>query len=168
MYREVLLAHNEQPHHFYALPQPTHAAHGHNPLCGDEITVHLRIESDRIKEISFTRQGCAICKASASLMTLRLEGLSVTDAEKDAQGILKWLNDATAEQPDNLGELEALLGVRKFPMRIKCATLAWHAFLKALNNPTSDGGGGSTCGCCGNGSASDGDKHTNGSCGCGA
>ena len=167
MYREVLLAHNEQPHHFYALSQPTHAAHGHNPLCGDEITVHLRIESDRIKEISFTGQGCAICKASASLMTLRLEGLSVTDAEKDAQGILKWLNDATAEQPDNLGELEALLGVRKFPMRIKCATLAWHAFLKAPNNPTSDGGGGSTCGCCGNGSAADG-KHLNDGCGCGS
>ena len=167
MYREVLLAHNEQPHHFYALSQPTHAAHGHNPLCGDEITVHLRIESDRIKEISFTGQGCAICKASASLMTLRLEGLSVTDAEKDAQGILAWLNDAAREQPTNLGELEALLGVRKFPMRIKCATLAWHAFLKALNNPTSDGGGGSTCGCCGNGSTPDG-KHLNDGCGCGS
>ena len=166
MYREVLLAHNEQPHHFYALPKPTHAAHGHNPLCGDEITVHLRIESDRIKEISFTGQGCAICKASASLMTLSLEGLSVTDAEKDAQGILKWLNDATAEQPDNLGELEALLGVRKFPMRIKCATLAWHAVLKALNQPAiSDKHEGSACGCCGEGSGS---KHPNGSCGCGS
>lgn len=166
MYREVLLAHNEQPHHFYALSQPTHAAHGHNPLCGDEITVHLRIDGNRIKEISFTGQGCAICKASASLMTLRLEGLSVTDAEKDAQGVLAWLNDAAAEQPDNLGELEALLGVRKFPMRIKCATLAWHAFLKALNQPAgSDKHEGSACGCCGERS---GGKQPNGSCGCGS
>lgn len=165
MYRDVLLAHNEQPHHFYALPKPTHAAHGHNPLCGDEITVHLRIEGNQIKEISFTGQGCAICKASASLMTLRLEGQTAADAEKDAQGVLAWLNDASAEQPSNLGELEALIGVRKFPMRIKCATLAWHAFLKALNQPaTSDKHEGSACGCCGEGSGS---KHPNGSCGCG-
>ena len=167
MYREVLLAHNEQPHHFYALPNPTHTSYGHNPLCGDEITVHLRIEGDQVNEISFTGQGCAICKASASLMTLRLEGLSVTDAEKDAQNVLKWLNDASAEQPENLGELEALLGVRKFPMRVKCATLAWHAFLKALNRPmTSDTHEGSACGCCGgNGS---GGKQLNGGCGCGS
>ena len=169
IYRETLLAHNEQPHHFYALLHPTHQSDGHNPLCGDEITVYLRIEGDRIKEISFTGQGCAICKASASLMTLRLEGLSVTDAEKDAQGVLQWLNDATATQPDNLGELEALFGVRKFPMRIKCATLAWHAFLKALTRPiTSDTHEGSACGCCGNGSSSDNGKYTNGSCGCGS
>ena len=171
MYREVLLAHNEQPHHFYALSQPTHVAHGHNPLCGDEITVHLRIDGNRIKEISFMGQGCAICKASASLMTLRLEGQETTDAEKDAQGVLAWLNDAAAEQPDHLGELEALLGVRKFPMRIKCATLAWHAFLKALNQPAGSDGSESSasCGCCGgNGSASDGNKRANGSCGCGS
>jgi nitrogen fixation NifU-like protein len=169
IYRETLLAHNEQPHNFRALSHPTHQSDGHNPLCGDEITVYLRIEGERIKEISFTGQGCAICKASASLMTLRLEGLSVTDAEKDAQGILAWLNDATATQPDNLGELEALLGVRKFPMRIKCATLAWHAFLKALTRPATsdiDNGNSASCGCCcGNGSTSD---DANGSCGCGS
>ena len=169
MYREVLLTHNDQPHHFYALTNPTHAAHGHNPLCGDEITVHLRIDGNRIKEISFTGQGCAICKASASLMTLRLEGQETTDAEKDAQGVLAWLNDATAEQPENLGELEALLGVRKFPMRIKCATLAWHAFVKALNQPTTpDKHEGSDCGCCDGNGSSNGDGCSGGSCGCGS
>ena len=170
MYRDVLLAHNEQPHHFYALPKPTHAAHGHNPLCGDEITVHLRIEGNQIKEISFTGQGCAICKASASLMTLRLEGQTAADAEKDAQGVLAWLNDASAEQPSNLGELEALIGVRKFPMRIKCATLAWHAFLKALNQPAisdTNKESSASCGCCGNGSTPNG-KHFNDGCGCGS
>lgn len=169
IYREALLAHNEQPHNFHALSHPTHQSDGHNPLCGDEITVYLRAEDDRIKEISFTGQGCAICKASASLMTLRLEDQTTADAEKDAQKVLKWLNDATAEQPNNLGELEALLGVRKFPMRIKCATLAWHAFLKALNQPaicdTHEGG---ACGCCGgDGNVFDG-KHLNGGCGCGS
>ncbi len=170
IYRETLLAHNEQPHNFHALPHPTHQSDGHNPLCGDEITVYLRIEDGKIKEISFTGQGCAICKASASLMTLRLEGQTTADAEKDAQKILKWLNDATAEQPENLGELEALLGVRKFPMRIKCATLAWHAFLKALNQPTGSdisNGSATSCGCCCNESASDG-GHSNGNCGCGS
>lgn len=168
IYRETLLAHNEQPHNFYAPSHPTHQSDGHNPLCGDEITVYLRIENDRIKEISFTGQGCAICKASASLMTLRLEGQTTANAEEDAQNVLAWLNNATAGQPDNLGELEALLGVRKFPMRIKCATLAWHAFLKALSRPiTSDQRKGSACGCCGNGNTSDG-KHMNGSCRCGS
>ena len=170
IYRETLLAHNEQPHNFHALSHPTHQSDGHNPLCGDEITVYLRIENDRIKEISFTGQGCAICKASASLMTLRLEGQTTADAEKDAQKILKWLNDATAEQPENLGELEALLGVRKFPMRVKCATLAWHAFLKALNQPAGSDAGkesSASCGCCSNGSTSDG-KYPNGGCGCGS
>ena len=170
IYRETLLAHNEQPHNFHALPHPTHQSNGHNPLCGDEITVYLRIEGERIKEISFTGQGCAICKASASLMTLRLEGQTTADAEKDARGVLQWLNDATATQPDNLGELEALLGVRKFPMRVKCATLAWHAFLKALNQPATsdtDKESSPSCGCCGNESAFD-NTHTNGSCGCGS
>lgn len=169
IYRETLLAHNEQPHNFHALPHPTHQSDGHNPLCGDEITVYLRIEGNRIKEISFTGQGCAICKASASLMTLRLKGQTTANAEEDAQGILAWLNDATAKQPDNLGELEALLGVRKFPMRVKCATLAWHAFLKALTRPATsdtDNGNSASCGCCGgNGSTSD---DADGSCGCGS
>ena len=170
IYRETLLAHNDQPHHFYALSHPTHQSDGHNPLCGDEITVYLQIEGDRIKELSFTGQGCAICKASASLMTLRLEGQTTANAEKDAQGILAWLNDAATEQPTNLGELEALLGVRKFPMRIKCATLAWHAFLKALNQPATsdtDKESSPSCGCCGNESAFD-NTHTNGSCECGS
>ena len=169
MYREVLLAHNEQPHHFYPLSQPTHTAYGHNPLCGDEITVYVRTEENRVKGLPFTEQTCAVCKASASLMTVRLEGQNIADAEKDAQAVLEWLNNATAEAPKDLGELEALLGVRKFPMRIKCATLAWHAFLKALNQPTgSDEAKGSACGCCGGRNTSDNCGHPDGCCGCGA
>ena len=167
MYREVLLAHNEQPHHFYALPKPTHMAHGRNPLCGDEITVYIQTEADKIKNVSFTGQGCAVCRASASLMTLRLEGQTATEAERDVRCVLTWLNDTTAEPPPNLGELEALLGVRKFPMRIKCATLAWHAFLKALKQPVLPNGSVQNacgCGCCGGGDTFDSDKHPGGSC----
>jgi nitrogen fixation NifU-like protein len=151
IYRDVLLAHNEQPHNFYAMPNPTHIANGHNPLCGDEITVYLQMEAGNIKNISFTGQGCAVCKASASLMTLRLEGKQAVEAESDAQCVLMWLKDILATQPINLGQLEALIGVRNFPMRIKCATLAWHAFLNALQHPhQSSDQCSNTCACCRN------------------
>lgn len=163
IYRETLLAHNERPNHFYALQHPTHRSDGRNPLCGDEVTAYLQVENNIVKDVSFTGQGCAVCKASASLMTSRLPGKSVSEAEADAKSVLAWLKDASAEPPSDLGELEALTGVRKFPMRLKCATLAWHAFLKALNQPSnSDAGKGNACGCCGGKNTSDGGKMPNG------
>lgn len=152
MYQETLLAHNEQPHHFYALPHPAYQAQGKNPLCGDEVTVYVQIENDILQTISFTGQGCAICKASASLMTARLEGKTTAHAKEEAEQILQWLTDASTPSPSDLGELEALQGVRKFLMRIKCATLAWHTFLKACNTSAS-----STCAC---------QKNSAHSCGC--
>lgn len=152
MYQETLLAHNEQPHHFYALSHPSHQAQGKNPLCGDEITVYMQIENDILRTISFTGQGCAICKASASLMTARLEGKTIVQAKEEAERILAWLTDAFFPCPKDLGELEALQGVRNFPMRLKCATLAWHTFQKACDTPVS-----SVCAC---------QKNSSHSCGC--
>lgn len=137
IYQEVLLAHNENPNNFFKLENPSHQSHGNNPLCGDEISVFLKIKDNRIEAISFTGEGCAICKASASLMTAALEGMQESEAEKKAKNFIELLSNNQIPIPENLGEMEALLGVRKFPARLKCATLAWHTFLKALNNTES-------------------------------
>ena len=134
IYQEVLLAHNENPNNFFKLENPSNQSHGNNPLCGDEISVFLNIKDDKIDEISFTGEGCAICKASASLMTIALKGLSIAKAAKKAEAFIELLSNDQIPIPKDLGEMEALLGVRKFPARLKCATLAWHTFLKALNN----------------------------------
>ena len=134
IYQEVLLAHNENPNNFFKLENPSNQAHGNNPLCGDEISIFLNIKENKIEEISFTGEGCAICKASASLMTIALKGMSTTDAEKKANAFIELLSNDKIPIPSDLGEMEALLGVRKFPARLKCATLAWHTFLKALHN----------------------------------
>lgn len=133
IYQEVLLAHNEHPNCFCSLNDANRQAEGKNPLCGDEITVYIRIKGDKVDTVTFTGQGCAICKASASIMTEALTGKTLEEAQKEAEAFIALLNDETLPIPDNLGEREALLGVRKFPARLKCATLAWHTFLKALS-----------------------------------
>ena len=136
LYREVLLAHNEKPYHFGPLEHPTHQANANNPLCGDEVVVYLQVAENAVKTLTFTGQSCAICRASASLMMKYLEGKSVADAEAAVQHVLDWLNDPNVSLAlSDAGELQALAGVRKFPMRIKCATLAWHAFSQALQQP---------------------------------
>lgn len=147
IYQEVLLAHNEHPNNFFELPNASSKAHGHNPLCGDEISIFLELDGNTLKQISFTGQGCAICKSSASLMTEYLKGKSVDVAKKDALAFIELLNDPEKNVPENLGELEALLGVRKFPARLKCATLAWHTFLKALDNPEDGNASSTSCAC---------------------
>lgn len=147
IYQEVLLAHNEHPNNFFELPNASSKAHGHNPLCGDEISIFLELDGNTLKQISFTGQGCAICKSSASLMTEYLKGKSVDVAKKDALAFIELLNDPEKAVPENLGELEALLGVRKFPARLKCATLAWHTFLKALDNSEDVNASSTSCAC---------------------
>ena len=145
IYQEVLLAHNEHPNNFFEMPNPTSMAHGHNPLCGDEISVYLNCDGNQLKQISFIGQSCAICKSSASLMTEYLKGKSTNVAKEDALAFISLLNQPEATVPENLGELEALLGVRKFPARLKCATLAWHTFLKALDHPESSNATSNAC-----------------------
>ena len=147
IYQEVLLAHNEHPNNFFEMPDAASKAHGHNPLCGDEISVFLDLEGNQLKQISFTGQSCAICKSSASLMTEYLKGKTADVAKKEALAFIELLNDPEKAVPENLGEMEALLGVRKFPARLKCATLAWHTFLKALEHPDSGNIASESCSC---------------------
>jgi nitrogen fixation NifU-like protein len=116
------------------MPDATHKADGHNPLCGDEVTVFLHIEGDTIEKVSFDGQGCAISKASASLMTLRLKGRSIEDAKRAISEVRALLSGTEQAVPDleSMGDLAALAGVRKFAVRVKCATLAWHTLEAAL------------------------------------
>jgi nitrogen fixation NifU-like protein len=138
LYQEVILDHNRAPRNYGALASPTHSAVGHNPLCGDRLRVMLRLEADRIADVAFEGAGCAISKASASLMTDAIKGRSVAAADAlfdRVHAMLTGPGGASETDPDDvdgLGKLEALAGVRQFPVRIKCATLAWHTLKAAL------------------------------------
>ena len=139
LYQDIILDHNRRPRNSRELPDRTHFAEGLNPLCGDEVTVNLQLLDNVIKDISFQGQGCAISQASASLMTEILKGLTLEDMKKQAE-IVNELLTAESETPDALfeyGNLAALSGVRQFPARIKCATLAWHTLEAALKGQNS-------------------------------
>ncbi len=134
LYQEIILDHNRRPRNFGKLEDSTHQAEGHNPLCGDEITVYLKLDGDRISEITFDGQGCAISKASASLMTARLKGRTLEEVRgvvTDVSQLLTGPDEGTID-PEKLGDLAALQGVRKYAVRVKCATLPWHALEAAL------------------------------------
>jgi nitrogen fixation NifU-like protein len=144
LYQEVILDHSRHPRHFGPLEHATHNGEGHNPLCGDRVKVHLVVgDDDRIKDIKFEGRGCAISQASASLMTDMIAGRTVAEAEKLMGG---FVNLVKGEDAGDLGEddrerLNVMAGVSAFPMRVKCATLAWHTMKSAL-----DGGPGSQTG----------------------
>lgn len=134
LYQAIILDHNVRPRHFGLVDAPTHASEGRNPLCGDELLVQLIVEDERIKKVGFTGQGCAISKASCSIMTETVSEKTVGEALEICQSIISILKGAGEE--DSLpqdSELVALLGVKKFPARLKCATLAWHALEGALH-----------------------------------
>ena len=134
LYQDIILEHNKRPRNYGPLMGATHSADGHNPLCGDEINVSLRSGDGHVEEIHFQGQGCAISKASASLLTEALAGKSIDDARMYARQVLTFLKSGGQELVlEKDGDLAALSGVKKFPARIKCATLAWHAFLTALD-----------------------------------
>jgi nitrogen fixation NifU-like protein len=128
LYQEVILDHNKSPRNFRAMAGANRKAEGYNPLCGDHVTVYVQLEGGLIKDISFQGSGCAISKASASMMTAELKGKSETDAHQIFDNVHKMLTgdtngDAAA---DKVGKLAILSGVCKFPARVKCASLAWH------------------------------------------
>ena len=135
LYQDVILDHSRHPRHFGPLPGATNTAEGHNPLCGDRITVYLHVGGDgRIEDISFEGRGCAISQASASLMTEMIKGRSVAEAEELMGGFLHLVkgegaNDLATEDRERL---DVMAGVSAFPMRVKCATLAWHTMKSAL------------------------------------
>ncbi|HEY3570819.1 MAG TPA: SUF system NifU family Fe-S cluster assembly protein [Thermoanaerobaculia bacterium] len=131
LYQEVILDHNRRPRNFGPLPEANHQAEGNNPLCGDRITVYLDLEGDRIRGISFQGAGCAISTASASLMTEALKGRSVEEARHLFHGFHEMVTKG--EEGEDLGKLAVFTGVREYPMRVKCATLAWHTLMAALD-----------------------------------
>jgi nitrogen fixation NifU-like protein len=134
LYQEVILDHNRQPRNFQRLEGANRKAEGFNPLCGDQVTIYLLLEDGRIKDISFQGSGCAISKASASMMTSSLKGKTKEEAERlfeKVHGMLKGDRDPQAGL-DELGKLAVLSGVCNFPARVKCASLAWHTLRSAL------------------------------------
>ncbi len=133
LYQEVILDHFRRPRNFGKSPASNRKAEGHNPLCGDRMTVYLLIDVGRIADVSFEGSGCAISVASASLMTEMLKGLT----EEEARALFERFHGVVAggeEAVEDLDKLAVLSGVREFPMRVKCATLAWHTFAAALEN----------------------------------
>lgn len=139
LYEEVILDHNRNPRNYPKKPEGCNCtAHGHNPLCGDEVQVHVRLEDGVIQDIGFEGQGCAISTASASLMTEALKGKSEAEAAALFDAIHDLLTDQAPddsdEAEDRLGKLTVLSGVKQYPMRVKCATLAWHTLAAALEH----------------------------------
>jgi nitrogen fixation NifU-like protein len=136
LYRELILDHAKSPRHFGKIDNATHSAEGINPLCGDKLKLYLRLDDDRIEDASFEGSGCAISVASASLMTDTVIGKRVSEALRffDAVRRQLTLNHTAGARTDevDLGKIHALEGVREFPARVKCATLAWHALGSAL------------------------------------
>lgn len=131
LYQAVILDHNKRPRNYGAPDAYTHSAEGYNPLCGDKVSVFVTLGDDRIEKIGFESAACAICKASASMMTEALSGESMQAVEKTADKVRKLLLSETDASIDleSEGEWVALSGVRKFPARIKCALLPWQTFL---------------------------------------
>ena len=132
LYRDVILDHNKQPRNFGPLPPPAHSACGHNPLCGDQLTVYATLAGDVVRELSFEGSGCAISIASASLMTEAVKGKTRAEVARLFGTVHALLTSAGAPAPPELGKLAALSGVREFPVRVKCASLCWHTLNAAL------------------------------------
>ncbi len=134
LYQQVILDHNKNPKNFRSLEHPTCASEGYNPLCGDRINVALEVEDDVIKDVAFTGSGCAISKASASVMTTLVKGKSVPEAEevfRQFQALITSDLNAPVDVQE-AGKLAVFAGVREFPTRVKCAALAWHTMQAAL------------------------------------
>jgi nitrogen fixation NifU-like protein len=130
LYQQVILDHNRRPRNHGKLPTATRVAHGDNPTCGDQCSVYLVLDGDRIKDLSFDGSGCAISQASTSLMTTQLKGKTAAEAQKLYDEFHHIVT--TGEAPEEISDIAAFAGVHAFPARIKCATLGWHAALNAL------------------------------------
>jgi nitrogen fixation protein NifU and related proteins len=130
LYQEVILDHNRRPRNFRTIEEGRHAE-GYNPLCGDRLTVYLRIQGDRIQDASFQGSGCAISKASASLMTDIVKGKTIAEAEALFERFHRLITRSVEDPVDDLGKLSVFAGVRQYPARVKCASLAWHTLRAA-------------------------------------
>lgn len=134
LYREIILDHNKRPRNYRHMDGCTHHADGHNPLCGDQIEIFVKVKDGVIEDISFQGEGCAISKSSASLMTSALKGKTLEEAHRECGIVIDMLTGKpeSAEQMEALGDIAALQGVKQFPARIKCATLSWHTLEASL------------------------------------
>ncbi|MBX6378937.1 MAG: SUF system NifU family Fe-S cluster assembly protein [Clostridia bacterium] len=137
IYKELILEHYRHPHNRGRLDRPDVEVELSNPLCGDEVTLTLRLDDGRIDDARFEGRGCSISIASASMMTERLKGLSLQEAQDLLARFLAVMRGESPAEDDDLGELESLRGVARLPVRIKCATLAWHALEEALRRVAS-------------------------------
>jgi nitrogen fixation NifU-like protein len=136
LYQEVILDHNRRPHNFRVIDGATAKQEGYNPLCGDRLTLYLTLAGDVIKDAAFQGQGCAISKASASLMTDAIKGKTVVEARDLFEHFHAMITSDTDTQQEDMGKLSVLAGVREFPTRIKCASLAWHTMKAAVAHET--------------------------------
>ncbi|MCX5761361.1 MAG: SUF system NifU family Fe-S cluster assembly protein [Gemmatimonadetes bacterium] len=132
LYQSIILDHNRRPRNFRTMDDASVHADGVNPLCGDQLTVWLRLDGEQIADVSFQGSGCAISKASASLMTAAIKGKSKAEVEQLFQKFHGVVTGKHPEDAASLGSLKALGGVSRFPLRVKCASLAWHAMHAAL------------------------------------
>lgn len=139
LYQDIILEHNRKPRNFRVMADANRKVEGNNPLCGDQITLWVRLDGDRVADVSFQGNGCAISKASASMMTAAVKDKSVAEARALAEHMHDLVTGKldVEQEREALGSLAALSGVSKFPIRVKCASLPWHALRSALdeNNP---------------------------------
>jgi nitrogen fixation NifU-like protein len=135
LYQQVILDHNKSPRNFKKLETANRSAEGYNPLCGDKIDIYLDVEDKIVKDISFQGSGCAISKASASLMSTVVKGKSIEEAKKIFEKFHDLITGKLGEEDsiEELGKLAVLAGVKEFPIRVKCASLAWHTMISAIN-----------------------------------
>lgn len=133
LYQEVILDHNRRPRNFRVLERPSHHAEGYNPLCGDRLDLFVNVEADRIADVAFQGSGCAISRASASLMTDAIKGLPLSEVRDLFQRFHAMVTTPPDRGVEDMGKLSVLAGVREFPVRVKCASLAWHTLKAALD-----------------------------------
>ena len=132
LYQEVILDHNRRPRNFHAIADASHRAEGYNPLCGDRLTLYLQVTGDTITDMAFEGAGCAISKASASMMTDALKGRTVAEADALFARFHQMVTTPPDQPVEDMGKLSSLAGVREFPVRVKCASLAWHTLKAAM------------------------------------
>jgi nitrogen fixation protein NifU and related proteins len=132
LYQEVILDHNKRPRNFHTIDSASHQAEGFNPLCGDRLHLYLKVEDDVVTEVGFQGSGCAISKASASLMTDSVKGRPLAEVHDLFRRFHTMVTTPPEQAVEDMGKLSALAGVREFPVRVKCASLAWHTLKAAL------------------------------------
>jgi len=132
LYQEVILDHNKRPRNFHVVDGASHQAEGFNPLCGDRLHLYLKVENDVVTDVGFQGSGCAISKASASIMTDSVKGRPVAEVQDLFRRFHTMVTTPPDQSVEDMGKLSALAGVREFPVRVKCASLAWHTLKAAL------------------------------------